>query len=89
MTKQLLTEPDQTETLLYNPTTDDFSFICADNNNDKHEYILRGMEITKLPKYLADMGASKLAEKLVWERGIKTNYQDDKNKILEELYVKL
>lgn len=82
-------QPDQTPVNLYNPDLKDFTFVLADDNNVQHEYILHSQEITTLPKYIADHGASKLADMLVWKRGVKSNYELDKKNILEEIYVQI
>ncbi len=80
---------DETPTLVYNPDTEDFTFKRAiEGTRDQVEYILRSQEITTLPFYIARQGANSLADKLVWKRGIKTNYELEKKNVLEEIYVK-
>ncbi len=81
------TSPDLTPTNLYNPLIEDFKFIRADDNNVKHEYILRGQEITTLPRAIAIQGANDLAYYIVYKRGIKNNFELDKQNVLKEIFV--
>jgi hypothetical protein len=82
-------EPNSTETYIFNPDLRDFSFSLSDDDNIVHEYTLLAQEITTLPKYIADHGANKLADYILGKRGIKQNYELDKNNLMKEIYVNL
>ena len=78
--------PDQTLTTLLNPDLKDFEYTYADEDNIQHTDKINALELKRLPKYLADHVAQKLAEYLVYKHGIKTNYEDEKKEILKEIY---
>ena len=79
-------QPDETPVNLFNPS-EDFTFTLANDDNVPVGYVLKGNEITTLPKYIADHGANKLADKIVWQRGIRDNYELDKANVLKEIYI--
>lgn len=79
--------PDESLVNLYNPTSEDFEFKLADEDNVIKKYLLPAGEITTLPKYIADKGAKELADKIVWKRGLNMAYEHELAKTLEEIYV--
>lgn len=86
---QLPTKPDTTKTYLYNPTKSDFMTTYANEDNEPIVYTLRSEELKEFPKYIADHIAEHLAHEIVMTRGVKTNYDDDKKKVFEEIYADL
>jgi len=82
-------EPNSTETYIFNPGLKDFKFSLADDYNVVHEYVFLAQEITTLPKYIADHGVNKLVDYIINKRGIKENYELDKNNLMKEIYVNL
>lgn len=81
---QLPLRPDETPRYLYNPSKEDFTVTW-----DSKPYTLHSEELEKFPMYLANHIAKHLAHKLVMERGVKTNYDDDIVRMREEIEVTL
>jgi|GEM_PF-6494739 len=81
---KLPTEPDQTPTLLFNPSKADF--VCQYNGKD---VILPSRVITEYPKWLADHIAKHLAQKLALEEKSGLHFADRVNTWKERIYVKL
>lgn len=75
---------DESPKSLYNPTRDDFSTTMSDDTNKIHIYTVHAGELVTYPAYIANHVAKKLAHHILGERGIKTNYHDDLQKILTE-----
>ncbi|HEX9059098.1 MAG TPA: hypothetical protein VF941_02870 [Clostridia bacterium] len=76
-------KPNETPVTLFNPSLKLFTTIY-----DKKEYQLGGYQFETYPKWLADHIALKLADWYIANYGIKENYELDKKKLLEKIYVK-
>ena len=77
--------PDITPKYIWNPTTEDFTTTYADENNVPVEYTAPSLEMSRFPTYIARHIAKKLADVIVWKRGIKTNFEDDYKTVLKEI----
>jgi hypothetical protein len=77
---RLPTQPNTTLRYLYNPSKEDFIITW-----DGEPHTLHSEELEPFPTYLADHIAKHLAHKLVMERGVKTNYDDDIKLMLKEI----
>jgi len=80
-------KPDETPTLLFNPSKKDFTWPFADDNNVKHSYTLPSRQIVKFPKYIADHLAKHLASKLALEESPKVHYEERFKRHLKQIYV--
>ena len=72
---------------IYNPLLKDFSVNYAFNDEAPKEYTIHAREIESFPEYIALHIAKHLAQKVVWERGIKTSYDDEFDKAYKEITV--
>lgn len=80
---------DETPKSLYNPLTEDFTVTYRDDNNTPIPYTIHAGEIETFPKYLADHIEKHLAQKLVFDRGMKPNYEDAFKKAVLDIQVEL
>lgn len=79
------------EVAVYNPSNEDFT-TTYDINEDRNPvaYIAKAQEITFFSPIIAEHIKKHLANKLIQERGIKTNFQDEyDNLIKDELSVQI
>lgn len=83
----LQTQPNQTPRLLYNPDVISHTFDYDLNGDDPQQYTVAPLSSIRLPEYLATKFANQLADILVNKRGIRTNYQTDKEKFLKEILI--
>lgn len=77
--------PNLTPTRLQNPSLEEFVFSY---NGGREKYVLAAYDIKTFPKYIADLMASGLADKIIGKRGIRQNYQQDKEDLLKEIFIK-
>lgn len=82
-------EPNTTPLHIWNPLTEDFITYWADENNNPKEYVTQSQQISTYPYYLGIKIARKLAQKIVLDKGIETNYEDEFNAKLKELLVEI
>ncbi len=82
---QLPTQPNQTPRSLYNPSKEDFT----EKWDGKDVKTLHAGEIETYPTWLADHIAKSLCHKLVMERGIKTNYEQDYKEMMKQIVVEI
>lgn len=80
---RLQTQPNLSETQLFNPSLEEFVFVY-----DRETYTLPAYGIEPFPKYLADRMASTLADTIISKQGIRKNYLLDKEELLKQIYVK-
>ena len=82
---QLPTQPDLTPTTLHNPDLEPFVFKYMQEDGQK-TYVIPPLGIETFPKYLADKMARKLADKIIFKRGIKHGYERDHKAMLNIIY---
>jgi hypothetical protein len=70
---------------LFNPLARDFEYSWLDDNNTKHQLLMKSYDITYFTSSQADFMAKHLADEILHEEGIKTNAQDDLKKILKRI----
>jgi hypothetical protein len=75
------------ELKIYNPLLKDFAYTWFDDKNMGHVYVLRSLEITSLPVPIAKFMAKHLTDKIIMERGIKTNWDDEVENIQKEIFI--
>ena len=54
----------------------------------KEVYTLHAMSYDSFPKYIADKIAPLLADKIIGKMGVKENYELDKAKLLDKIYMR-
>ncbi len=79
--------PDITPKHIWNPLIDDFTTTYANEDNIPIPYTCPSLKISQFPTYIANHIAKQLAQKIVFERGIKTNYEDEFAKTLDEITI--
>lgn len=84
------TQPTYPKVKIFNPDTEEFKWNY-DINGDRSpvEFVMPPLKISEFVEPVAKHLKKHLAETLVWKRGIKTNYDDEYNKILKEIEVNL
>lgn len=80
-------QPDQTPTLVFNPDIHPHSFGYDMQGENPQEYTVAPLNSIKLPAYLAKKFANQLADAIVNKRGIRTNYQAEKEALLKEILI--
>lgn len=80
----LPTKPDETPTLIFNPSKEDFIYPFSGV-----DHTLPSRQIVTHPKYLADHLAKHLASKLALAEGPGLHYEDRYKRQLEKIYVTL
>lgn len=70
---------------LYNPLRTDFTWNWAGENNVPQPYTIPSLGIATFPVRIADHLAKHLAQKIVLDRGVRTNYEDEYNTVLKEI----
>ncbi len=81
----LPTKPDTTPKSIYNPSKEDFTTTFANEENVPIPYTAPSQEISTFPTYIANHIAKHLCHKLIMERGIKKNYQDDYDLMMKQI----
>ncbi len=82
------TQPDETPTLLFNPSKDDFEDKIATVDGGQQTLLLPSRVITEFPKYVADHVAKHLARKLALDDDPKRHFEDRYQEWLDKIYVK-
>lgn len=80
----LPTGPDITPKKIFNPDTEDFSVMFA-LEKIPEKYTIRSRETLTFPTYLADHITKHLVQYIVLKRGVKTNYEDEYEKVKKEV----
>lgn len=78
-------QPDQTPRLLYNPDVVAHEFDYDKMGPNPQHFVVPALSGIRVPAHMAETFAGRLADILVNKRGIKTNYQADKEKLLQEI----
>lgn len=74
------------EVYVINIDNEDFSITYDLKGNKEPElYEIKSLEIGKFPEPVAEHIKKHLAEKILNKRGVKTNYTDDLEKIINEI----
>lgn len=72
---------------VFNPTGDDFEKEWFDDNNDGHIAKVPSMQVAYFDKWLGELVAKGIANKIFFTRGQQLNYEDDVKSILKEIIV--
>lgn len=81
--RRLRINPDETPTSITNPALK--AFTCTYDNK---EYTIAGYGIETYPAYLANHIAFSMADWIIATQGIKKNHALDREKLLDEIYLK-
>lgn len=82
---ELPTEPNRKPKAIFNPSRDDFSVEYLDDENIPHTYTIKSMQLRSFPTYIADHIVKHLSQKIMWDKGIKTNPEDELKAIRREI----
>lgn len=72
---------------LFNPLSEDFSYIYKDDMDVPHTYTMRALEISFFDPPVARFMAKHLSDAVYHKRGQKLNHDDDIQEILKEIEV--
>ena len=75
------------EIQIFNPLLSTFSCDWYDDNNRLWTFKIEGMSIEKYPEPIANFVAKHLADHVLNQTKIATNYEDERSKVMKQIYI--